>query len=71
MADAGTSENQGLPGAQRGPAQPLPDEPGAKRAPNPVPPPDLSEDTDGDVAPEDRQKLPQSSEEAFGEPTDH
>lgn len=70
MPDAAKSGSRGLPGAQRGPAQPLPDVPGAKRTPNHVPPPDLSDDTDGDVAPKDRQKMPQSSEEAFGEPAD-
>lgn len=68
MPDPRTEQKRGLPGTRSGPAQPLPDDPGATREPSPVPPPDLGDDTDGDLSPEDRQKLPRSSEEAFGEP---
>lgn len=68
MPDAKTRKQDGLPGTHVGPAQPLEDDPGAKPQPNTVPRPDLGDDTDGDVPPDERQKLPQSSEEGFGEP---
>lgn len=69
MADAATGGNGGLPGAQRGPAQPLPAQDGTTPAKGDAPPPpDLADDTDGDVPEDERQKLPQSSEDAFGEP---
>ncbi|MCC6735504.1 MAG: hypothetical protein IT534_05180, partial [Bauldia sp.] len=54
-------------------AQPMPDEPGTPglpENPNTVSLPDLTDDTDGDLAPSDRPKLPLSSEEAYGEPAD-
>ncbi|MGV8841396.1 MAG: hypothetical protein ACWA6X_13985 [Bauldia sp.] len=70
MSDARTRDTPGLPGTQRGPAQPIPDEAGGQEKPSRVPPPDLIDDTDGDVAPKDRPKLPLSSEEAFGESSD-
>ncbi len=68
MPDAKTQDPKGLPGSHVGPAQPLPDDKGAAPEENTVPRPDLGEDADGDVRPEERQKLPLSSEDGFGEP---
>ena len=67
MPDPKDEQNKGLPGTHVGPAQPIPDDPGETPEPNLVPRPDLGDDTDGDVPPSERQKLPQSSEDSFGE----
>lgn len=68
MPDAKARSHDGLPGTDLGPAQPLADDPGTAPEPNTVPRPDLGDDTDGDVPPDERQKLPMSGEEGFGEP---
>ncbi|MCC6737131.1 MAG: hypothetical protein IT534_13535, partial [Bauldia sp.] len=56
-----TRKDGGLPATRRGAAQPMPDEPGTPglpENPNTVSLPDLTDDTDGDLAPSDRPKLP-------------
>lgn len=70
MPEPKNDRTQGLPGSHVGPAQPIADDKGEAPEPNLVPRPDLGDDTDGDVPPYERQRLPLSSEDAYGEPAE-